>query len=65
MTKARLAVALGTLILGVALRPACAHPTNATDPVYLFSTFKEGAQDGLRFAFSYDGYNWTTFPGSS
>ncbi|MGC3959210.1 MAG: alpha-L-fucosidase [Verrucomicrobiota bacterium] len=63
MTKARLAVALGTLILGVALRPACAHPTNATDPVYLFSTFKEGAQDGLRFAFSYDGYNWSNIPG--
>lgn len=31
--------------------------------VYLFSTFKEGEQDGLRFAFSYDGYYWSNIPG--
>src|SRR6478736_6018170 len=39
------------------------QPTNANTPVYLFSTFKEGEQDGLRFAFSYDGYFWSNIPG--
>lgn len=27
-------------------------------PIYLFSTFKEPEQDGLRFAYSFDGYHW-------
>jgi alpha-L-fucosidase len=40
-----------------------AQPTNPATPVYLFSTFKEGEQDGLRYAFSYDGYNWSNIPG--
>ena len=35
--------------------------TNQT--AYLFSTFKEGAQDGLRFAYSYDGFHWSNIPG--
>ena len=43
--------------------PAIAQPTNPAVPVYLFSTFKEGEQDGLRFAFSYDGYHWSNVPG--
>ena len=30
---------------------------------YIFSTFKETAQDGLRFAYSFDGYHWTNLPG--
>ncbi len=30
--------------------------------VYLFSTFKEPEQDGLRFAYSFDGYHWTNLP---
>lgn len=42
---------------------APAHPTNANAPVYLFATFKEPEQDGLRFAFSYDGYFWSNVPG--
>ena len=33
------------------------------DSVYLFSTFKETAQDGLRYAYSFDGYHWTNVPG--
>jgi hypothetical protein len=40
--------------------------TNGVDSVntvYLFSTFKETAQDGLRFAYSFDGYHWTNVPG--
>ena len=40
-----------------------AQPTNPDTPVYLFSTFKEGDQDGLRYAFSYDGYHWSNMPG--
>jgi Arabinosidase BT_3657-like, N-terminal len=38
----------------------CAEDTNG---VYLFSTFKETAQDGLRFAYSFDGWHWTNLPG--
>jgi len=34
-----------------------------TNTVYLFSTFKEPEQDGLRFAYSFDGYHWTNVPG--
>ena len=34
-----------------------------TNTVYLFSTFKEPEQDGLRFAYSFDGYRWTNVPG--
>lgn len=63
MTKVRLAVALFVLCLALPLRYVHAQPTNPAAPVYLFSTFKEGYQDGLRFAFSYDGYNWSNVPG--
>lgn len=35
----------------------------ATDTVYLFSTFKEPEQDGLRFAYSLDGYQWVPVSG--
>ena len=30
-----------------------------TEKVYLFSSFHEPASEGLRFLYSYDGYNWT------
>ena len=33
------------------------------DTVYLFSTFKEPEQDGLRFAWSPDGHHWANIPG--
>jgi alpha-L-fucosidase len=42
---------------------AHAQSTNDHDQIYLFSTFKEGHQDGLRFAYSYDGYHWSNVPG--
>jgi len=57
------AKALLVLAFGAALLPGRAQPTNADTPVLLFSTFKEGEQDGLRFAFSYDGYYWSNIPG--
>jgi hypothetical protein len=63
MIKARLAIALFTLCFALPLRLVHAQPTNPAAPVYLFSTFKEGEQDGLRFAFSYDGYSWSNIPG--
>ena len=43
--------------------PAQAQPTNSDAPVYLFTTFKEGVQSGLNFAYSYDGYHWSNVPG--
>jgi len=55
----------GVVLLGLAAIPTAtlAQSTNPAAPVYLFSTFKEGEQDGLRFAFSYDGYFWSNIPG--
>jgi alpha-L-fucosidase len=47
----------------LAVQSSPAQPTNSATPVYLFSTFKEGYQDGLRFAYSYDGYHWSNVPG--
>lgn len=32
-------------------------------PAYLFSTFREPEQDGLRFVYSWDGYHWSNVPG--
>jgi alpha-L-fucosidase len=57
---ARISLLAAMLVIGA---PVQAQPTNATDPVYLFATFKEPEQDGLRFAFSYDGYCWSNIPG--
>ncbi len=37
--------------------------TAPKDAAYLFTSFREPAQDGLRFLFSFDGYHWTNVPG--
>ncbi len=34
------------------------------DSAYLFSTFHEPGKDGLRFAYSFDGYHWQAIPGT-
>lgn len=41
--------------------PPLAVAANDADTVYLFSTFRE--KEGLRFAYSFDGYHWTDVPG--
>ena len=43
--------------------PVGLQGTNDTNSVYLFSTFTEPEQDGLRYAYSFDGYHWTNVPG--
>lgn len=63
MNTKRRALAILMLATLMAAPQSPAQPTNADAPVYLFSTFKEGEQDGLRFAFSYDGYQWSNIPG--
>ncbi len=63
MTTTLKVVALAWLGYAIGWIPAFAQPTNSRAPVYLFSTFKEPEQDGLRFAFSYDGYSWSNVPG--
>ncbi len=35
--------------------------TSCNSKAYLFSTFREPATEGLRLAYSYDGYHWTDF----
>lgn len=57
------AIALVVAGLTTTFFSVSAQPTNPAAPVYLFSSFKEGYQDGLRFAFSYDGYHWSNVPG--
>jgi len=59
-------LAVGVCVVG----SGCAHvdsrnQTSAASkaPVYLFSTFRETAQDGLRFTYSFDGYHWTNIDG--
>ncbi len=52
---------LGCLVLGCQVVPA--ESLGADGTVYLFSTFKEPEQDGLRFAYSFDGRHWTNVPG--
>jgi len=54
--------------LGVAALAACAlvSPINAaeiTNQAYLFTSFHEPAQDGLRFIYSFDAYHWSNVPG--
>jgi hypothetical protein len=43
------------LILSIVLLASCNRKA------YLFSTFREPATAGLRFAYSYDGYHWKVF----
>jgi hypothetical protein len=50
------------LLTSFGITAGAAEPAD-TNTVYLFSTFKEPEQDGLRFAFSFDGYHWTNVPG--
>jgi len=39
------------------------QPVAANEEVYLFSTFDQTSEAGLRFAYSFDGYHWTNVPG--
>ena len=63
MTSMLKVAALAALALAAVGFTAHAQRTKADTPVYLFSTFREPDQDGLRFAFSYDGYHWSNVPG--
>ena len=46
-------------------RAATASPnTRAEDVVYLFTSFRNNGEDGLRFLSSHDGYNWKEVPGT-
>ncbi|HPC60291.1 MAG TPA: alpha-L-fucosidase [Verrucomicrobiota bacterium] len=57
----------GLFIALVASQIGCgglaARGVEDTNTVYLFSTFREPEQDGLRFAYSFDGYHWSNVPG--
>ena len=46
---------------------ACAVSLSAqsTDPVYIFSYFKNNGEDGLHLAYSHDGYNWNALHNDS
>jgi hypothetical protein len=38
--------------------------TDADHPVYLFTSFRNNGEDGLRFLYSEDGYRWQNVPGT-
>jgi hypothetical protein len=42
---------------------ACLSESDLEKEVYLFSSFREPANEGLRFLYSYDGYQWDSIPG--
>lgn len=56
-------------ILGLVLLISCNTSKKETDnatpekEVYLFTSFHEPANEGLRFLYSYDGYKWDSIPG--
>jgi hypothetical protein len=54
---------LACLVAAMGGRLAPAQSAGNDQTVYLFATFKEPEQDGLRFACSFDGYHWTNVPG--
>ena len=47
------------LILAMVFLVSCKHPKE----VYMFSTFREPADEGLYLAYSYDGYTWSDLGG--
>ncbi|MCX7722345.1 MAG: alpha-L-fucosidase [Verrucomicrobiae bacterium] len=63
----KLLVRSATAVIWLCAMAACANAqsgiNDAHAPVYLFATFKEPEQDGLRFAYSFDGYHWSNVPG--
>lgn len=61
MALARLALVLMGSLACVLVSGRAASNTPPT--VYLFATFKEPEQDGLRFTYSYDGFHWTNING--
>ena len=43
---------------------AAADKTDDADQLYLFTSFRENGEDGLRFLTSKDGFKWTEVPGA-
>src|SRR6266705_6141824 len=44
--------------------PAAVGGGTDANSVFLFTSFREPGQDGLRFLYSFDGYHWTNVPGT-
>jgi hypothetical protein len=65
-TKA-IAITLLLSVFAVSRLDAENSPTtdkHSDDSVYLFTSFRGNGEDGLRFAYSDGGYNWTEVPGT-
>jgi len=58
-----LQLVLSVLVAASCLAPADLRAASEANSAYLFTSFREPAQDGLRFLFSFDGYHWTNVPG--
>lgn len=53
-----------TVLMFLVMQCVAAFGSQGTNQTaYLFSTFDNGLQDGLRFAYSYNGYHWTNISG--
>jgi alpha-L-fucosidase len=51
------------VLLGAASPTIFAQEKSDDDTVYLFTSFRGNGEDGLRFAYSEDGYQWRDIPG--
>ena len=63
ITQTILALFLVGLVSGCQTHSAKSKSADV-DSAYLFSTFHEPGTNGLRFAYSFDGYHWKAIPGT-
>ncbi len=59
-----LGLLMGVLLICLAADVAAAQEADRGDArAYLFTSFRGNGEDGLKFAYSLDGYKWTDIPG--
>jgi alpha-L-fucosidase len=64
-TMARLLLLIAAAIVPFMVARADAEEAKSPDDiVYLFTSFRDNGEDGLRFLWSEDGYKWTEMPGN-
>jgi hypothetical protein len=61
----RLSPTVVPFLVFVALQSSCAlADSDSESTIYLFTSFRNNGEDGLRFLFSEDGYHWRNVPGT-
>lgn len=57
-------IMLGLLLFATMYANEDTHKNAAPESVYLFTSFRGNGEDGLRFLYSFDGYQWVNVPGT-